>query len=327
MLRKTQSIAAAKAERDVAAMRADLERAFTPAPEFRDPTAMPAEIDRAFSNNRGEPRRNEFQMRSGGLLGMKPSRIMLLMVAIVAGGVAAYLTLQREPPAVQTVTETKEITEVVPEARTQILVAANTIGIGQRLSEASLVWADWPVGAVRPEYITNEAVPDAVTGMSGAIARVEFAAGEPIREEKVTRGDGYLSAVLQDGMRAVSVMIAAESASGGFVVPGDHVDVVVTRVAEATQVSDTILTNVRVLAINQSVGATNTEEQTIEAFTSNAIATLELDSSQAEVIISASTLGKLTLVLRAMGDTAEMSPVKELSANQRIRMTSPFWKR
>lgn len=226
-------------------------------------------------------------------------------------------------------------TEIVPEQRTQILVAKQDIGIGQRLSAASVGWEDWPVGSVRPEYVTLAAAPEAVTDMSGAVARFEFFAGEPIREQKLARdAQGYLSAVLDRGKRGVSVSISAQSASGGFIVPNDHVDVVLTRPSNNGQTSETILRNARVLAINTRLGETGAtgapadpSDPRAEIFANQAIATLELDPAQAEVIINASTIGTLALVLRSMDDFAATEPSASRDANQAIRISSPFWNR
>ncbi|OEO29829.1 Flp pilus assembly protein CpaB [Devosia insulae DS-56] len=263
-----------------------------------------------------------------------PSRIALLVVALVAGGLAAYLTTQTNQPVAQPVAE--PVTEVVQEARVRVLAARTSIGLGQRLSAETVEWVDWPEGAVRPEYITTAAAPDAITQMSGAMARFEFFPGEPIRADKLAlEGDGYLSAVLDSGTRGVSVMVAAASASGGFVVPNDRVDVVLTRSKGGEsdgQVSDTILRNVRVLAINTRLGETGTtgaaadpEDPRAEIFANEAIATLQLDPGQSEVIINAATSGRLTLVLRPFVDSSEVATAQDRSTNQAIRASSPFW--
>ncbi|HEV2517576.1 MAG TPA: Flp pilus assembly protein CpaB [Devosia sp.] len=276
--------------------------------------------------------------RTGWRWKVPPSRLALLAVALIAGGLAAYLTTQTNQPAAQPVAE--PVTEVVQEARVRVLAAKAGIGLGQRLSAASVEWVDWPEGSVRPEYITVEAKPDAIAEMSGAVARFEFFAGEPIRADKLAlASDGYLSAVLDSGTRGVSVTVSAASASGGFVVPNDRVDVVLTRSigqsdSPQTQVSDTILRNVRVLAINTRLGetgstgaATDPENPRAEIFADEAIATLQLDPGQSEVIINATALGRLTLVLRPFVDTAEAAAADDRSANQAIRVTSPFWTR
>ena len=271
--------------------------------------------------------------RSNWRFKIPPSRIALLAVALIAGGLAAYITMQGSQPVTQTVIQ--PVTEVVQEARLQVLAAKTGIGLGQRLTPETVEWIDWPEGAVRSEYITATAMPDAVTEMNGAVARFEFFPGEPIRADKLAQpGDGYLSAVLDTGTRGVSVTVSASSASGGFIVPNDRVDVVLTRAASegGAQVSDTILHNVRVLAIGTRLGETGTtgaatdpENPRAEIFANEAIATLQLDSNQAEVIINATGAGRLTLLLRPIVDTAEAAAIEERSANQAIRISSPFW--
>jgi pilus assembly protein CpaB len=263
---------------------------------------------------------------------MPMSRIVLLLVALVAGGLAAFLSTRGNQTASEAPVA-EPIIEFVQEPKTQILVAREAIGMGQRLSPTSVEWVDWPQGAVRPEYITVAAAPDATTHVAGSVARFEFFPGEPIREQKLARdAQGYLSAVLGSGMRGVSVSVAAESASGGFIVPNDHVDVVVTRTSSMGQVSDTILSNVRVLAINTRLGETGTTgapadtgDPRAEIFSNTAIATLALDSSQAEVIINATTMGRLSLVLRSILDFAESDGTEQRASNQAIRLSSPFW--
>ncbi len=141
--------------------------------------------------------------------------------------------------------------------------------------------------------------------------------------------------MLDTGTRGVSVVVSASSASGGFIVPNDRVDVVLTRSKgdeAGGQMSDTILRNVRVLAINTRLGETGTtgaaadpEDPRAEIFANEAIATLQLDPGQSEVIINAATSGRLTLVLRPFVDSSEVAAAEDRSANQAIRVSSPFW--
>ncbi|MBD8065709.1 Flp pilus assembly protein CpaB [Devosia sp. PTR5] len=239
---------------------------------------------------------------------MRPARIILLIVALVAGGLAAFLvTRGGKAPAPRQV-----VTEVVPEQKEQILVAKAAIGVGERLAADKLEWQDWPKGALRPEYVTSSAMPDAPAELTDAVARFEFFPGEPIREAKLVRSDqGYLSAVLAPGMRGVSVGVTAESSAGGFVVPNDHVDVLLTTSTEMGQQSEVILSNVRILAIGKrlgELGATGAAEgadgstPTPTTFDSSTIATLELGPAQAETLVNAATRGQLSLTLRSVAD-------------------------
>lgn len=256
---------------------------------------------------------------------MRPSRIVLLLVAILAGGLAAFLATRGDRP-VQVVQGPET---VIQEAKVQILVAAAPIGVGQRLTAQTVAWADWPEGAVRPEYVTIAAMPDAITEMAGAVARFEFFPGEPIREQKLARADqGYLSAVLAKGKRGVSIAVTADSASGGFIVPNDHVDIVLTRAGDTGQISETILHNVKVLAIGNRLGeigttgaASDPEDPRAEVFADLAIATLELDPIQAETAINASRAGQLSLALRSIADFTETpGQVQRRASNQAVRV-------
>ena len=236
---------------------------------------------------------------------MRMSRILLLLVALIAGGLAAYLATRGggEPaPGPQS-------PEVIEEARAQVLVAIAPIGMGERLSETNMAWQDWPQNAVREDYISKNAMPEALTDMKGTVARFEIFEGDPIRQQKLIRTDqGYLSAVLDKGMRGVSIPVSADSASGGFIVPNDHVDVLLTRGGRA----ETILTNVRVLALGSRLGEVggtggpaDPANPRAEQFADSTIATLELDPGQAETVINARQLGGLSLVLRSIVDFAQ----------------------
>lgn len=255
---------------------------------------------------------------------MKPARIILLIVALVAGGLAAFLVTRGGSAPEQVATN-----EVVAEVRTQILTASRPIGVGERLTADAVAWQDWPESALRPEYVTIAAMPDAPVTLANSVARFEFFPGEPIREAKLVRSDqGYLSAVLSEGMRGVSVGVTAVSSAGGFVVPNDHVDVLLTTDGGAGQQSEVILSNVRVLAIGQrlgELGATggqedpNTPAPTPMTFTDATIATLELTPGQAETLVNASTVGQLSLTLRSVVDFNKTT-AEGPSSSQTVRL-------
>lgn len=257
---------------------------------------------------------------------MRASRIILLLVALLAGGLAAYFFVATTNTPQQVVVEGP--TQIVPEQKARILVAKAQIGVGQRLSEDTVEWQDWPELAVRPEYITETALPDALTQMKGAIARFEFFPGEPIMQAKLVRSDqGYLSAVLPKGMRAIPVQVSAASASGGYIVPNDRVDVVLSQAGSNGPISETILENVKVLALGTRLGEAGTtgapadpEDPKAEVF-SETIAVLELDPVQGEAVINATRLGTLSLVLRSIADYAQAAgPGEKNNVNRPIRM-------
>ncbi|MCB1516066.1 MAG: Flp pilus assembly protein CpaB [Hyphomicrobiaceae bacterium] len=256
---------------------------------------------------------------------MKPARLILLLVAIVAGGLAAFLATRGQAPApVQ-----PQVAQVQEQPKTRVLIAASTIGVGERLTEDLLEWQDWPQNAVRPEYITSEVLPDAPAKLLGTVARFEIFAGEPIQALKLVRTDqGYLSAVIQPGMRAVSIPVTQASGAGGFVLPNDRVDVVQTLDEGNGPVSSTILSNIKVLAMGARLGQGGTtggaeagdNNPQSKMFSEKSIATLELDPYQSETIIAAEAEGQLTLVLRSVADFNAPADAGGRNANQSIRM-------
>lgn len=276
-------------------------------------------------------------LRGMGLKGpkrstFKPARLILLAVALFAGGLAAFLSMQSTPA---TVVEAPALAvpEPVIEVLPRILVAKETVEMGQRFTPDQVEWQDWPAKLMRGDYITYDDYPAAIDELTGTITRFEFFAGEPIREQKLARDTGgYMSAIINKGMRGVSVTVSGQAASGGFIVPNDRVDVVLTRDAPQGQVSETILRNIRVLALNARVGELGTtgdqvdrDEIYAEMVEDIVIATLELDPAEAEIIVGATNTGTFALVLRSMADFAQDENLARSGVNQAIRLTSPFW--
>src|SRR5207253_3274524 len=134
-------------------------------------------------------------------------------------------------------------------------------------------------------YVTRSSRPDAIDTLAGAIIRNHIAGGEPIQEGNLTpRHAGYLATVLPAGKRAMAVRVSAESTAGGFILPNDRVDVLHSD--GKSPLSHTILSNVRVLAIDQVVDDT-TKNENSKANVIGKTATLELDPSQAEILTAA----------------------------------------
>lgn len=256
---------------------------------------------------------------------MKPTRILLILVAIIAGGLAAFLaTRGGDQPVEQPI-----VTEVVQQTSTKVLVAIQAIGVGERLSPEKLEWHDWPESALRPEYITSTAAPEAMTEMTGAVARFEIFAGDPLRQDKLVRADqGYLSAVLEQGMRGVSIRVTPASGAGGFIVPNDRVDVILTTSGPNGQQSQPVLNNVKVLAIGQRLGEkgatgapADPENPRAEVFVADTIATVEVNPDQADILINAAAVGQLSLTLRSIADFREDATVAaKRKANEPIRV-------
>src|SRR5215831_18855154 len=236
---------------------------------------------------------------------MKPARIVVLTIALGAGGLAAYLASGSDP-------DNKPQAAAKPGAELQtvdVLVAKSDIGLGQTVKPEDLQWQTWPAASASNSFIRRGDHPDAITGISGSIARVPLMAGEPIREQKLVKanGSGFMAAILPSGMRAISTDISPETGAGGFILPNDHVDVILSRRDKEAEkasgvdvhTSETILANVRVLAIDQTV-----EEKNGQRVVVGKTATLELSPRQAEQLALSRQLGTLTLALRSLIDAS-----------------------
>jgi len=229
----------------------------------------------------------------------KAARIVVLGVAVGAGGLAAMLAGRSDPPPPPVVQQV--VTQQIDAA--DILVAKADVGIGRALTAGDVEWQQWPTKSMAPQFIRKSDNPNAITTVTGSIVRTPFQAGEPIRENKLIRanGSGYMAAILPAGMRAVATEITPEAGAGGFILPNDRVDVILTS-AERSGVKEfyqsrTILKNVRVLAVDQNVEEKNGQKVVI-----GKIATLELKPEDAEKLSLSRRLGSISLVLRSISD-------------------------
>lgn len=232
---------------------------------------------------------------------MKAARLIVMVGALAAAagaGVIALNLANREPEVVEVPSEA-----VARMDTEEVLVAAEDIPLGTTLNSARVRWQEWPRESLADGIITRSSNPEADTSIDQAIARAQFYRGEPIREAKLVRSEhGYMSAILPEGQRAVATNISTETSAGGFILPNDRVDVIMTRRAaagsDAEFVTETVLENVRILAIDQTV-----EEKDGEAVVVGETATLQLTPRQAEVLTVAQQMAdRLTLSLRSLQD-------------------------
>ncbi len=235
-----------------------------------------------------------------GVVGsMKPIQMIVLGVAMVAtlGLVMVARSMMAAEPVVQHVVDDRPRIPM-----TDVLVANEAIPQGSSLQASRLAWEQWPQTSVRQSYITRAQTPDAIKEYADRIARSSLFEGEPvIRNKLVDSESGYLSAILPPGKRAVSVRVQAETSAGGFILPNDYVDVIMGRKDNNDQwLTDTVLANVRVLAIDQLV-----EEKDGEKFKVGDTATLELSAEQAEILTVSKLISnnELTLALRSVADS------------------------
>ena len=250
---------------------------------------------------------------------MKTARLVVLGISLAAGGGAMYLMNgTKAPPAA--------VVEALPVPQPKfdtadVLVSAHELPLGSLIGDGDLTWTAWPSASARNGIITRGSAPNSLQDLKGSIVRSAFVEGEPIRPEKLVKGisSGFLSAILPTGMRAVSISIDSQgtNTAGGFILPNDRVDVVRTGRDEDGKggaeafVTDTILSDVRVLAIGQNV-----QEKNGERTVTGANATLEVDPRQAEALILAQRIGSLSLVLRSLLD-AGRAPAQDNQSDER----------
>jgi pilus assembly protein CpaB len=236
---------------------------------------------------------------------------LLLVGVLGVVAVGAFIQLQKlsaPPPPVNPV-PTSAPQQIVAEVNyVKVLVAAADIPMGSRVTPDHLQWTKWPNEALSENLIDDVSRPGALEELNTAVARTAIFAGEPIIQRKlVLSGDrGQMSALLKPGMRAIATRISVDSAAGGFIQPGDRVDVVLTvqRKNEAqagstnqtNYVSNTIFENVHVLAIDQVFGDTPEEQAAVVGST----ALLELSQDDSEALIEAQSSGDLSLILRGL---------------------------
>ena len=244
---------------------------------------------------------------------MNTARIVVLTIAVGAGGVAAYLA---------SMSETKAPSEPVAQLPTvDVLVAKSDIGLGQTVTPQDMIWQTWPAATASNTFIRRNDRPDATTQIAGSIARSPFIAGEPIRDPKLIKGNGsgFMAAILPTGMRAISTEISPETGAGGFILPNDRVDVILSKrekntgVAGAPDVvvSEIILSNVRVLAIDQAPKEKDGQNTVV-----GKTVTLELRPEQAQMLARARQTGTLALALRSIAD---INMVENTTDDQGVR--------
>ena len=250
---------------------------------------------------------------------MKAARLVVLTVALAAGGVAALLAGRSEPPP------PPKTVQPAPLPTVDVLVAKADIEMGHALSAGDVVWQAWPANANTGNFIRKNEHPNAIASLTGAVARSPFVAGEPIREAKLVKikGAGFLAAILPSGMRAVSMSVSPESAASGFILPNDHVDVIlIKRDREAEKAagievfsSETILTDIRVLAIDQQL-----EEKNGQKVVVGKTATLELLPGQVEAIALARQTGTLSLALRSITDIGKSAKADDKAKSDAVNV-------
>lgn len=256
---------------------------------------------------------------------MGAARIVILAVAAIAAiGLALVVRNMaasgRRPAPIQ-------IAQIAPQMQTtKVLVASHDLAVGARIAPGDVTWQTFPSGGLNPIWIVDHPAPALIphigpsvaradtppaNGMSdvtGAVVRIPFLAGEPIVPAKIVKGgqSGYLSVTLQPGMRAVAISLNPQTGVGGFILPGDRVDILLTRKegaqggsASAAPTVEMVLRNVQVLAIDQQVQPPKNAKSMV-----GGSATLEVPAEDVETLLGAEGRGELALALRSYADLA-----------------------
>ena len=240
---------------------------------------------------------------------MRAPVLLLLLLAVGLGlGTVQFARswLQGERDALSAMQDTAG-----PEIRVaKVLVTAGKMPSGHFLRAGDMRWQDWPEEALSEAYFTDQAVT--LEDLVGAVVRAGMNSGEPITANRVVRpGDrGFLAGVLTPGMRAMAVPVNETTGIAGLVFPGDRVDLILTHgvIEELPDksakrvVSETVLTNRRVLAIDQLV-----DDLTSEPLVADNV-TLELTPQEAERVNVLMSMGSLTLSLRGIAETEDALP-------------------
>ncbi len=253
---------------------------------------------------------------------MRPITILLISIALlIAGGLAFFSKRLVEGQVARAVKSAEEADTV------QVLVAARTIGTGKVLVADDLRYDKWPKAiATGQNIVARKGKEDPLKSHVGYVARRDLFEGEPIGASAVFKPDGAnkFSALLAPGMRAITITMTAESAIAGLAVPGDRVDVVLTSDVSrfgASQpgagsgefvryAAEVVLENVRLLAIDQTLTreTAGKEKEAPKTSSVGKTATVEVSAEQAEKLILAGQMGKLSLVLRSVATAPEARP-------------------
>ncbi len=236
---------------------------------------------------------------------MNSKRVVFLLLAVIVAGATAFLARAWLQSERQALIEQAGLHRVAPAAPSlQVLVAKQNVRVGQILKPDNLRWQPWPAGNLSPSYIVEGKRKE--QDFVGAVVRTALTAGEPIAEAKLVLANarGFMAAVLQPGMRAVSIPVTATSSVSGFIYAGDRVDVLLTHVLNGTagqhSATETILRNARVIAMDQKVDFSPGDKPDVAK-----TATLELTAKQSEIVTLSIKMGDLSLVLRSLQRTGE----------------------
>lgn len=226
------------------------------------------------------------------LLAAGAAGVVALMVRGFVGGGAKQAEAMAHPGAMSV---------------TQVLVAAIRLEPGQMLGDAQVRWQEWPSKSVSPGLIVKRSGLSAAAAVEGTVVRSPIVEGEPITFTKIIKSQaaGFMAATIAPGMRAVAIPVSVASVAGGFIMPNDRVDLICTIITGDNPKRGTaqpVVTNVRVLAIDQAADSKNQK-----AVSDVKTVTLELTPRQTESVALSQAMGTLSLALRSLGDNETLA--------------------
>lgn len=261
---------------------------------------------------------------------MSAVRLFILVIAAIAAIALAFVVRGAFAPKKPETAPASAAATAAPVSTptVKVLVAQHDLPVGTRLTAADMTWQDWPAPNINAAFITDGAAPQvqptgaaaaakkaadaagnlfggaAAESMVGSVVREPLLQGEPIIARKIVKaGEGnFMSVVLSPGMRAMAVPVSVDSAAGGFIMPGDRIDVLLSRDnGDKGMTTQTVLRNLRVLAIDQASDPAKDSKTIV-----GAVATLEVAAGDTELLAAAQADakkgGSLVLALRAYTD-------------------------
>ena len=250
---------------------------------------------------------------------MNTQRAVVLGLALVAAIAAAFMVRGLIGGGTQ---QSQARPAPPPIQMSDVLVASTNLQPGQKLTQDQVRWQKWPATAVDSTFITNTTQSPGNDTRRGAGFRVSILSGQPITNNAIVHADaaGFMAAILNPGMRAVSIGVSVDSGAGGFILPNDRVDLLLTQKMEGSpprvRVS-TVLSDIRVLAMDQ----TFTQEKDTKSVVAKT-ATLELTPDQAEIVARAAGMGVLALSLRSLDEQANAGAPAPISGGGSAKKTA-----
>ncbi len=205
-----------------------------------------------------------------------------------------------------------------PEKTVEVLISTRDLEPGSRISPGDLSWTSWPERIKPQNSITRREHPEALRELEGVMARNQIIRSETVTADRfiLDPKKSYMSAILKPGMRAVAITVSGNGTdtAGGFVLPGDYVDII--RIDPAVQgrpqpAAQMFLRNVKILAVGQAL-----KEQNGQKTLSGATATIEVTPSQAEAIAVAQRSAALTMTLRPFAKDDGKGPQSPVAQQQ-----------